>query len=1507
MTSESDDIVLSLANEFVERYRRGERPDVSEYANQHPELAAEIRDVFPMMLLMEDNAPEEPKPVDTSLDVDRLGDFLIHREIGRGGMGVVYEAVQESLGRDVALKVCPLSSKLDSRHQERFRRESRAAAMLHHTNIVPVFAVGEENGMLFYAMQYIRGATVEEVIVELRHMYKTNPTANSRLTGVSRPTHSAQHNAVSEVALSLVGEVDPSLPASSGFKADSAISEISLPGQSVTDSQSGRTAKYWDSVARIGVQVADALNYAHEQGTLHRDIKPSNLMLDHTGTVWVMDFGLAKSTEEQDLTQAGELIGTLRYMSPEQSTGNPDARSDIYSLGLTLYELLALRPAFEEVQRSALLRAISESDPINPRKINPNVPRDLETIVMKASDKEPSRRYQTAAELQNDLTRFLQGEPILARPVSSTERLGKWIRRRPIIAGLGAALVTTFCVAFALVSYNWFRAESALDTAEANERQAKAAALAEADALKQAERQRTLAEERLEVADAALYRGGISRAGMLSQTDPQESQKILAGLVPQKGEVDRRGWEWGYLNGLVNQSSAVLNAGTEDAPWIWAIEFSKDDSLVAIGSGRTQFVRPGSPPGRLTIWDVRSAKLIRELKVSNTVYALAFSSDNKRVAVSEPSGFGTTCYNWSGPATIRDLESGDTISLELTDRERVAKLAFVAQDSLVVGAVRITPYQSPIAIKAWDAQTGKVVWSGGQPWVTPKGEVRPEKYETCFELHEVSEDGESIVVSTFEDTGPTTGNRQVSRLTRINVRDEPTNGSSLPPLEYLTEEFDPYRAVFASAIGMCADNHSDCLILREFASDRVHKLWGDDQYRVFLRNDSRPIATFHPDMGSLVAGAMDGSLRLWDLHGKSLKRILRGHQAPVLTVTYSHDGRWLATGDWNGEVRLWQPEAPTHHVVCDQGARRNGKPASEAVAFRWDGAAVVRFENGRLQTWDAEGGNPLQTVAVAHGPMVDRRRDSCFDKSGEKLLLPGEDNCLQLIDVESQRVLWTSPAFESFPTGLALSADGNHVAMSHVDGTKTTLSVFNIEPNQSWQHDIEGVSATSIAIAADGSKLAVGLGPQGNGTLCPGSGTRQESRPFAGGSAESLDDFRYDVGRGGVLVFDLASPSTVGRTPETFIAKSLVGTMQFSDDASVLAVATDGGQIAIIDTDSMELLAEGIAPEQIRDLAWHPLSTRIAGANREVVTVWDTKLREVTELKTRPRSDDLPFEPDVTFSPDGSKLAAIQWNNTVNIWSADSFAIASAPGTRRPTRDELASRSVGVAVDRQPENPWYRLARGQIRSRLRAKKLAREDYAAAKRQLSDDKDCLLLHGGAYIEAPTIPFHEFDGYTIECWVRNWSTHETAFDNAPIASQHPTFPWTARIDRHAFWNRYLRLGIRLPSKPATSKTADWTHYAATDDGRTFRLFLNGRQVRVEYDESDFRNLFDGKNTPEGQPFLIGNSWVEPNIAAHGLMRALRVSNRAVYTQDFEPPKELVVRPAMSWLVDRWVSPS
>ena len=188
------------------------------------------------------------------------------------------------------------------------------------------------------------------------------------------------------------------------------------------------TGRAWRS---IGVQVADALEYAHKQGIQHRDIKPSNLLLDTQGTVWVTDFGLAKADDQQNLTHTGDILGTLRYMPPEAFEGKTDARSDVYSLGLTLYEMLAFRPAFDEKERNRLIKQVTQEEPARLGKLNRHVPRDLETIVHKAIDRDPKQRYGSAGALAEDLQRFIEDEPIKARRVSRTERLWRWCRRHP--------------------------------------------------------------------------------------------------------------------------------------------------------------------------------------------------------------------------------------------------------------------------------------------------------------------------------------------------------------------------------------------------------------------------------------------------------------------------------------------------------------------------------------------------------------------------------------------------------------------------------------------------------------------------------------------------------------------------------------------------------------------------------------------------------------------------------------------------------------------------------------------------------------------------------------------------------------------------------------------------------------------------------------------------------------------------------------------------------------------
>jgi eukaryotic-like serine/threonine-protein kinase len=349
-----------------------------------------------------------------------LGDYRILREIGRGGMGVVYEAEQVSLGRHVALKVLPAHSLLDPKRLQRFQCEAKAAARLHHTNIVPIYGVGEQAGLHYIAMQFIAGQSLDNVLHALRRRHDLEtPSAASVTTPAAREALDDTLPAAGPAPQTLLGMPQSLLP-------------IALR-------DSGRA--YCQEVARIGLHVAEALEYAAQQGVLHRDIKPANLMFDEMGQVWVMDFGLAKLTDGDDLTHSGELLGTLRYMAPERFQGRFDATSDVYSLGLTLYELLTLRVAYDEADRGRLIARILSVDPLRPRRINGAIPPDLETIVLKTIAREPGSRYATAGELAEDLGRFLADRPIRARRVSTAEYSWRWCRRNPAWAAFMASLV----------------------------------------------------------------------------------------------------------------------------------------------------------------------------------------------------------------------------------------------------------------------------------------------------------------------------------------------------------------------------------------------------------------------------------------------------------------------------------------------------------------------------------------------------------------------------------------------------------------------------------------------------------------------------------------------------------------------------------------------------------------------------------------------------------------------------------------------------------------------------------------------------------------------------------------------------------------------------------------------------------------------------------------------------------------------------------------------------------
>ncbi|MCA9266510.1 MAG: serine/threonine protein kinase [Planctomycetales bacterium] len=350
-----------------------------------------------------------------------LGDFRILRELGRGGMGVVYEAEQLSLGRRVALKVLPFASFLDERRLRRFHQEAQTAALLKHPNIVGVHCVGQDRGVFYYAMDLVPGQSLAEFIGQFNDPAPASIPSN------------------------LADDDDEAMDAASccqshGGQSSEQEDDTHLAAQISTQRDVNRT-EYFRSMARIGKQVAEALQFAHEQGVIHRDIKPSNLLLDCRGAISIADFGLAQvqcdaGDDAGRLTMSGDLLGTLRYMSPEQAVGGRvvDHRTDIYSLGATLYELLTLSPAVNATNHGEAIQQIAERHPIRLRKHDNQVPVDLEKIVLHAMSKRPEDRYQSAADFAQDLQNFLDHKPALARRAGHYVQLRAWVRRNRLLA-----------------------------------------------------------------------------------------------------------------------------------------------------------------------------------------------------------------------------------------------------------------------------------------------------------------------------------------------------------------------------------------------------------------------------------------------------------------------------------------------------------------------------------------------------------------------------------------------------------------------------------------------------------------------------------------------------------------------------------------------------------------------------------------------------------------------------------------------------------------------------------------------------------------------------------------------------------------------------------------------------------------------------------------------------------------------------------------------------------------
>lgn len=381
------DAIEVLATRFADEMRRGERPSIEEYARRHKACADQIRELFPLIESLEGWKNEKEveslrRSVPREFTIQRLGEYQIVRELGRGGMGVVFEAVQKKSGRRVAVKLLPWKFEADRpQRKERFRREAATIAGLRHKNIVRVYSFGRHDGYCYYVMDLVDGIGLDAV---LQHWRASEQQREGSQQGAGK-------------------------------------SNMTLDG---LDRDAYR------KFADIGIQVASALVHAHERGVLHNDIKPANLLLRGNGEVVVTDFGIGLRTGE-DLDRENDLVpGTLRYMAPERLLGHSDARSDVYSLGATLYELATQTPAFDAPDRRQLIELILHSHPRRPRRVNARIPRSLETIIFNAMATDPDERYPSAKALAADLLRFMNGQRIRSLRLSLWQRAARWVRRR---------------------------------------------------------------------------------------------------------------------------------------------------------------------------------------------------------------------------------------------------------------------------------------------------------------------------------------------------------------------------------------------------------------------------------------------------------------------------------------------------------------------------------------------------------------------------------------------------------------------------------------------------------------------------------------------------------------------------------------------------------------------------------------------------------------------------------------------------------------------------------------------------------------------------------------------------------------------------------------------------------------------------------------------------------------------------------------------------------------------
>ena len=1171
----TETLVAEVADAFMDRLRRGEHPEVEDYARRFPQIATVLRHILPVLQVLRSSAPgrsaaplalpAEPQPEGP------LGDYRIVREIGRGGMGIVYQAVQISLGREVALKVLPFAAAMDPKQLQRFKNEAQAAAHLHHTNIVPVYGVGCERGVHYYAMQFIEGQTVAAIVVELRRLSgrgsQQGEDPTGRVTALTRDLASGRwtpDRPGEGRSLAPATVIGPD-PPSAWTRQRSPEGRTSPAPAPVPTERSTQQPAFFRTVADLGVQASRALEYAHSLGVIHRDIKPANLIVDGRGNLWITDFGLARVQGADEVTATGDLVGTLRYMSPEQALAHRsgvDHRTDVYSLGMTLYELLTLEPAFDSRDRSELLRRIAFEEPRRPQLLNKAVPSDLETIVLKAIDKEPSGRYATAEELADDLQRFLDDKTIRARRPTLWERARKWTRRHwPVVAtaaGAGVLLLAAVSVIASVAAF-WLRQQL------------------EATRQAQREGQHRLYQAKLAQAQASRWSGragrnfdglnALAEAARLARDLDKGPEAIralrheaIACMILPDLRLDRQ-WEGSppqsdHLVGMAFDAGLERYARVE-ADGTVTVRRRADNAILV------HITELGAPARHGVGWRVR----------------LRFSPDGRLLATrGEPrDAVPLQVWDLSGPRRLLSVPACGQWFLQDFDFSPDSR-------TLAMG-------QADGSIGLYDVRLGRLLKSLA-PGSSPGG----------LRFHPA---GQKLAFWRDKD----------SAIRILDLAGRPIGR----PLTH------------AHPVSTKPAWHADGELLASGCSNGLVYVWNariGNPVAVWKGHQRDVINVAFSQGGDLLASSSwDGTTRLWDPRtGRPLV------SAEGLAVVFSRDDRWLGWELGGPRVGRWEV-ATGHECRLLRGAGAHGGVRVRCLDFDRDGRLLAAAADDGVHLWNLSTGKEAQVIRLG------RTCSTIFDPSGRFLLTSGPaglyrwpmrwdpDPSAGRLRLGPVQALDLPPGYQ--PDVCTLSRDGQRLALQ----TESSGAILFDLARPHRRPRFLRAAGFGAAISPDGRWVATGIW---NGSACKvwdaQTGRHLQDLPAQNARTAFSPDNRW-------LVIETTQEYAFHqleedqwqcrqRLPRDNGAWS-AGLVAFTRDAQMVALAYSSRRIQLLDTHPWRELATVAAPdsEELTALCFTPDGSQLAAGTRDgTIQLWDLR-RIRARLQTMGLDWESPAQP----------------------------------------------------------------------------------------------------------------------------------------------------------------------------------------------------------------------------------------------------------------------------------------